>query len=178
MWTKNIKVLVFSSSATVYGIPKYLPIDENHPTSCNNPYGRTKLHIEVMLTDLALSDSLWRIVNLRYFNPVGAHESGLIGEVPNGKPNNIMPFITQVASGLRTELNVFGDDYETVDGSGVRDYMHVMDLAEGHLAGLNYLNNENTATGCHDFNLGTGTPYSVIELLNSFVSTTVNMYRI
>jgi UDP-glucose 4-epimerase len=172
MRAKNIKILVFSSSATVYGIPKYLPIDENHPTSCNNPYGRTKLHIEEMLADLALSDPIWKIVNLRYFNPVGAHESGLIGELPNGRPNNIMPFITQVASGLRSELNVFGDDYETVDGSGVRDYIHVMDLAEGHLAALNYLHNENTASGCHDFNLGTGTPYSVIELLNSFVSTT------
>ncbi len=171
MTSANIKSLVFSSSATVYGIPERLPIDEQHPTGCNNPYGRTKLQIEEILADLALSDPSWKIVRLRYFNPVGAHESGLIGEQPNGVPNNVMPYITQVALGIRDKLKVFGDDYPTVDGSGVRDYIHVMDLAEGHLAALKYITNTNVC-GCHDFNLGTGTPYSVLELVSAFERST------
>ena len=132
MQSVHVKTLVFSSSATVYGEPKYLPLDESHPTSATNPYGRSKLHIEEMLNDVAASDPAWRMACLRYFNPVGAHESGLIGENPNGVPNNLMPYIAQVAAGQRAELSVFGADYPTSDGTGVRDYIHVMDLAEGH----------------------------------------------
>jgi UDP-glucose 4-epimerase len=140
MQSAQVKMLVFSSSATVYGEPQCLPIDENHPTSATNPYGRSKLHIEEILRDVASSDSDWRVASLRYFNPVGANESGLIGESPNGVPNNFMPFIAQVAAGQRSELIVFGNDYPTPDGAGVRDYMHVMDLAEGHAAALDFLN--------------------------------------
>ena len=164
----NVKTLVFSSSATVYGDPKYLPIDEAHPTSATNPYGRTKLHIEEMLTDVAGSDESWRIACLRYFNPVGAHASGLIGEDPNGIPNNLMPYIAQVATGKLPQLNVFGDDYDTPDGTGVRDYIHVMDLAEGHLAALNYLQKKN---GWHAINLGTGNGYSVLDMVKAFEAT-------
>ena len=135
----TVRTLVFSSSATVYGNPQYLPFDEAHPTGAKNPYGRTKLHIEHMLQDLAASDPNWQIACLRYFNPVGAHPSGLIGEAPHGIPNNLMPYVAQVATGQRPHLNVFGNDYPTLDGTGVRDYIHVMDLAEGHLAALNFL---------------------------------------
>lgn len=167
------KTLVFSSSATVYGDPQYLPIDESHPTRATNPYGRTKLHIEEILGDLGRADNTWRIACLRYFNPVGAHESGLIGENPNGIPNNLMPFVAQVAVGKLKQLNVFGDDYDTPDGTGVRDYIHVMDLAEGHLAALNYLGRSvvaDSATNIHTFNLGTGRGYSVLEMVKAFES--------
>jgi len=161
----EIKTLVFSSSATVYGEPQYLPLDESHPTSATSPYGQTKLHIEHMLQDLAVSDPTWRVACLRYFNPVGAHESGLIGEDPNGIPNNLMPYVAQVAAGLRTELNVFGNDYATDDGTGVRDYIHVMDLAEGHVAALEFLQRE---SGWHAINLGTGKGYSVLDIVKAF----------
>jgi UDP-glucose 4-epimerase len=165
MQAKQIKKLIFSSSATVYGQPQYLPLDENHATNPTNPYGRSKLQIEEILKDVASSDQDWRIVCLRYFNPVGAHESGLIGENPSGVPNNLMPFIAQVAAGLRTELAIFGDDYTTPDGTGLRDYIHVMDLAEGHGAALNFLSQ---APGWHAFNLGTGEGYSVLEMVQAF----------
>lgn len=168
MQATGIKKLVFSSSATVYGKPHYLPMDENHPTNATNPYGRSKLHIEEILNDVSQSDPAWSIACLRYFNPVGAHESGLIGESPNGMPNNLMPFIAQVASGKLTELSVFGDDYPTADGTGVRDYIHVMDLAEGHTAAIQYLNN---MTGWHAINLGTGHGYSVLDMIKAFEST-------
>jgi UDP-glucose 4-epimerase len=161
----GVKTLVFSSSATVYGEPKYLPIDEAHPLSATNPYGRSKLHIEEILADVARSDSSWRIMCLRYFNPVGAHASGLIGENPNGIPNNLMPFIAQVAWGKLPCLSVFGDDYATADGTGVRDYIHVVDLAEGHAAALAFLANE---SGWHAVNLGTGQGYSVLEMVRAF----------
>lgn len=163
----GLRTLVFSSSATVYGEPQYLPLDERHPTSAINPYGRSKLHVEEMLKDLAASDSDWRIACLRYFNPVGAHESGLIGEDPNGIPNNLMPYIAQVAVGRRSRLSVFGCDYDTPDGTGVRDYIHVSDLADGHLAALNYLGRSDGA-GWHAFNLGTGKGVSVLEVIHSF----------
>lgn len=165
MQSVQVKTLVFSSSATVYGEPQYLPLDENHPTGATNPYGRSKLHIEEMLNDVAASSSDWRIVCLRYFNPVGAHESGLIGEKPNGVPNNLMPYIAQVAAGQRAELSVFGGDYATADGTGVRDYIHVMDLAEGHAAALSFLSQ---TTGWHAINLGTGKGYSVLEMVQAF----------
>lgn len=165
MQTLDIKTLVFSSSATVYGEPQYLPLDEKHPTSATNPYGRSKLHIEEMLKDVATSTFDWRIVCLRYFNPVGAHESGLIGDNPNGVPNNLMPYIAQVATGQRTVLNVFGGDYPTEDGTGVRDYIHVMDLAEGHAASLGFLSR---TTGWHALNLGAGQGYSVLDMVQAF----------
>jgi UDP-glucose 4-epimerase len=161
----EIKTLVFSSSATVYGDPQYLPIDENHPTHTTNPYGRTKLHIEELLKDVADSDKAWKIICLRYFNPVGAHDSGLIGEDPDGVPNNLTPFIARVAGRQLAALNVFGDDYPTIDGTGIRDYIHVMDLAEGHAAALNYVNNH---PGWAAFNLGTGSGHSVLEVLNEY----------
>ena len=165
MQAESVKSLIFSSSATVYGIPQYLPFDEDHPTQAINPYGRTKLHIEEMLHDVARSDAEWRIVCLRYFNPVGAHESGLIGENPRGIPNNLMPFIAQVASGKRAQLQVFGDDYPTSDGTGVRDYIHVMDLAEGHMAAFDYLNQQ---PGWSAINLGTGQGCSVLDMVRAF----------
>lgn len=161
----HVHQLVFSSSATVYGEPQYLPLDEQHPTSATNPYGRTKLHIEEMLHDLAASDAAWRVACLRYFNPVGAHESGLIGEDPNGIPNNLMPYVAQVAAGLRPALQVFGDDYDTPDGTGVRDYIHVMDLAQGHLAAIEHLSRQ---TGWQAYNLGTGAGHSVLEMVRAF----------
>ncbi len=161
----GVKRLVFSSSATVYGDPQYLPLDEEHPTSATNPYGRSKLQIEEILADVAVSDPEWRIACLRYFNPVGAHDSGLIGEDPNDIPNNLMPFVAQVAVGKLPRLNVFGDDYPTKDGTGVRDYIHVMDLAEGHLAALEYLQE---AAGWHAINLGTGQGYSVLDMVKAF----------
>jgi UDP-glucose 4-epimerase len=135
----SVKTLIFSSSATVYGDPATVPIREDFPRSATNPYGASKLMIEDILADLAHADCAWRIARLRYFNPVGAHESGLIGEEPNGVPNNLMPYVAQVAQGRRAQLSVFGNDYPTPDGTGVRDYIHVMDLVEGHLAALNYL---------------------------------------
>ncbi len=168
MSSANVKKLVFSSSATVYGDPQYLPIDEDHPLKATNPYGRSKLHIEEILSDVARSDAAWRIICLRYFNPVGAHESGLIGENPRGMPNNLMPFVMQVAAGKQAELKIFGNDYSTRDGTGVRDYIHVMDLAEGHKAALDFLDKE---SGWHAINLGTGTGYSVMEILKMFETT-------
>ncbi len=162
----GVKVLVFSSSATVYGEPQYLPLDESHPTSATNPYGRTKLMIEEMLGDIVAADPTWRIAVLRYFNPVGAHESGLIGEDPNGIPNNLMPFITRVAAGRLSELSVFGSDYATSDGTGVRDYIHVTDLASGHVAALDALRRE--ADPIAVWNLGTGQGYSVLEMIEAF----------
>jgi UDP-glucose 4-epimerase len=165
MQSSKVKTLVFSSSATVYGDPQYLPIDENHPTSATNPYGRCKLHIEEILADIANSDNSWRIICLRYFNPVGAHHSGLIGEDAKGIPNNLMPYIAGVASGKYPYLRIFGSDYPTPDGTGVRDYIHVMDLAEGHLAALDYLGNK---TGWNAINLGTGRGYSVLEMVKAF----------
>lgn len=161
--------LIFSSSATVYGNPQYFPIDEQHPTGATNPYGTSKLHIEEMLRDVAKSDPAWKIISLRYFNPVGAHDSGLIGEDPSGIPNNLTPYITQVAAGKLPILNVYGNDYETKDGTGVRDYIHVMDLADGHLAALNQL----ALNGKYNvFNLGTGIGYSVLEMLHAFEAVT------
>jgi UDP-glucose 4-epimerase len=165
MQENQVKTLVFSSSATVYGEPQYLPIDENHPTSAINPYGRTKLHIEKMLQDVVASDSSFSVVCLRYFNPAGAHESGLIGESPDGVPNNLIPFLSQVAAGKHSKVNVFGDDYPTVDGTGVRDYIHVLDLASGHLAALNYLTDKK---GWYAINLGTGNGSSVLEMIGQF----------
>jgi len=162
----GIKKLVFSSSATVYGEPQHLPLDEEHPTSATNPYGRTKLVIEQMLSDIASSDPAWRIAALRYFNPVGAHDSGLIGEDPYGLPNNLMPFITRVASGRLPELAVFGSDYDTPDGTGIRDYIHVTDLARGHVAAFDTLNREKNAFSV--WNLGTGRGYSVLEVVEAF----------
>lgn len=166
MQAAGVHKLVFSSSATVYGNPRYLPLDENHPTGATNPYGRTKLHIEEMLGDLAFSDASWRITALRYFNPAGAHESGLIGEDPNGIPNNLMPYIARVAAGTLQRLGVFGNDYDTPDGTGVRDYIHVMDLAEGHLAALEQLGRREQAFDV--FNLGSGTGHSVLEMVRAF----------
>ena len=165
MQDNDVKTIVFSSSATVYGEPQYLPIDELHPTGAINTYGRTKLHIEEMLQDLCSSDTSWRVICLRYFNPVGAHESGLIGENPVGLPNNLMPYLLDVARGVLPQLLVFGDDYETVDGTGVRDYIHVMDLSHGHKAALEFCVRN---SGFEVFNLGTGTGYSVLEVLTEF----------
>ena len=162
----GVKTLVVSSSATVYGQPRYLPLDENHPTSATNPYGRTKLMIEEMLSDIAASDPEWRIATLRYFNPVGAHDSGLIGENPNGIPNNLMPFISRVAAGRLSELSVFGNDYDTPDGTGVRDYIHVVDLADGHVAALDTISKAEPALST--WNLGTGQGYSVLDMVEAF----------
>jgi UDP-glucose 4-epimerase len=160
-----VKTLIFSSSATVYGESQYLPYDENHPTKPMNPYGQTKLQAEEILRDLSVSDPEWRIVSLRYFNPAGAHESALIGENPNGVPNNLMPYVLKVASGTLPHLNIFGDDYETRDGTGERDYIHVMDLAEGHMASLDFLKDH---IGMEVINLGTGKSISVLELIYAF----------
>jgi UDP-glucose 4-epimerase len=156
--------LVFSSSATVYGEPQRLPLTEDHPLSATNPYGRTKLIIEDMLRDLYRSDPSWQIGILRYFNPVGAHASGLIGEDPQGIPNNLMPFVAQVAVGRREQLKVWGSDYPTPDGTGVRDYIHVVDLAIGHLKALARLREPQ----CFEVNLGTGTGYSVLDVVKAF----------
>lgn len=166
MNTLNIKKIIFSSSATVYGNPKYLPIDESHPTNPTNPYGKTKLQAEEILRDLAFSDPSWGIVCLRYFNPVGAHESGLIGERPNGIPNNLLPYIASVGSGKLPHLNIYGNNYETPDGTGVRDYIHVMDLAEGHLAAVNYVSRRESLFEV--INLGTGNGHSVLEILSAY----------
>lgn len=157
--------LVFSSSATVYGDPYTVPIDEGFPLQATNPYGRSKLIIEDMLRDIGQADPQWRVALLRYFNPVGAHASGLIGEDPQGIPNNLMPFVAQVAVGRRNELSVFGGDYPTPDGTGVRDYIHVVDLARGHLAALDALEGQ---SGVIPINLGTGRGYSVLEVVAAF----------
>ncbi len=165
MQARGIKNLVFSSSATVYGDPASVPIREDFPLSCTNPYGRTKLFIEQMLGDLVVADDVWNIALLRYFNPVGAHSSGRIGEDPNGIPNNLMPFVAQVAVGRRASLSVFGNDYPTPDGTGVRDYIHVVDLARGHLAALSKLRER---PGLVKYNLGTGRGYSVLDMVSAF----------
>ena len=161
----KVKTLVFSSSATVYGDPQQLPLSEQHPLSATNPYGQTKLVIENMLRDLYRSDPSWRLSILRYFNPVGAHSSGLIGEDPSGTPNNLMPFVAQVAVGRRDFLNVWGTDYATPDGTGVRDYIHVVDLALGHLKALERLQ---LYKECLAINLGTGVGYSVLDMVHAF----------
>ena len=170
----NVKNIIFSSSATVYGEPQTIPITEECPKgTCTNPYGWTKWMIEQILTDLHTADPAYNIVLLRYFNPIGAHTSGLIGEDPNGIPNNLMPFITQVAVGKRDKLHIFGSDYDTPDGTGVRDYIHVVDLARGHLAALKAIENN---CGVEVYNLGTGKGYSVLEIVKAFES--VNGVRI
>lgn len=165
MKEKNCKKLVFSSSATVYGKPKSLPIREDFPLSTTNPYGTTKLMIEQILKDLYISDNDWSIAVLRYFNPIGAHESGLIGENPNDIPNNLMPYIVKVATKELPILNVFGNDYDTHDGTGVRDYIHVVDLAKGHIKAIEKIDKDK---GIDYYNLGTGTGYSVLDLVNTF----------
>ncbi|MGN1050806.1 MAG: UDP-glucose 4-epimerase GalE [Acutalibacteraceae bacterium] len=157
--------IVFSSSATVYGVPEKVPLVEDMPTSCTNPYGYTKLMIEQILGDASKADKDLSVVLLRYFNPIGAHESGLIGENPNGIPNNLMPYITQIAVGKLSVLGVFGDDYDTHDGTGVRDYIHVVDLAKGHVKALDYADSHK---GTEIFNLGTGTGYSVLDIVKAF----------
>lgn len=159
------RTIVFSSSATVYGEPASVPIREDFPLSATNPYGWSKLMIEQVLRDVHVADDRWRVALLRYFNPVGAHPSGRIGEDPQGIPNNLVPFIAQVAVGRREKLNVFGGDYDTPDGTGVRDYIHVVDLAAGHLAALDALADRG---GCHAWNLGTGTGHSVLEVVEAF----------
>ena len=162
----GVKNLVFSSSATVYGVPERLPLSEGDPAGgCVNPYGRTKYFIEQILTDAANAVAGLSVVLLRYFNPIGAHETGLIGELPNGIPNNLLPYITQTAAGIRERLSVFGNDYPTRDGTGIRDYIHVVDLAKGHVAALRYADRYTCA---EIFNLGTGTGYSVLEVIASF----------
>ncbi|MFK4415790.1 UDP-glucose 4-epimerase [Bacillus sp. RC251] len=165
MQKHNVKKFIFSSSATVYGIPKTSPITEEFPLSVTNPYGQTKLMIEQIMRDVAKSDGEWSIALLRYFNPFGAHQSGRIGEDPNGIPNNLMPYVTQVAVGKLKELNIFGNDYPTKDGTGVRDYIHVVDLAKGHVKALEKVLE---TTGIDAYNLGTGKGYSVLEMVNAF----------
>jgi len=165
----NVKRMVFSSSATVYGKPESVPIKEDFPLNPANPYGRTKLMIEEILKDIYASDNDWSIALLRYFNPIGAHESGKIGEDPNGVPNNLMPYITQVAIGKREKLNIFGNDYDTHDGTGVRDYIHVVDLAKGHLKALEKIM---VSEGIDSYNLGTGTGYSVLDVVCAFEKVT------
>lgn len=161
----DVKSIVFSSSATVYGNPKTVPISEEFPLSATNPYGRTKLMLEEIFRDLYVADNEWKIVLLRYFNPIGAHESGLIGEDPKGIPNNLVPYITQVAVGKLDKLNIFGDDYDTHDGTGVRDYIHVVDLAAGHVKALERIE---SSTGVFTYNLGTGIGYSVLDMVKAF----------
>ena len=169
----GVKKFVFSSSATVYGEPERIPLTEDCKTGgTTNPYGTSKLFIEQILKDLYASDNSWDICILRYFNPVGAHESGLIGEEPQGIPNNLMPYVVRVASGELKELSIFGNDYDTPDGTGVRDYIHVVDLAKGHLAALNKLDKE--GKGLYIYNLGTGTGYSVLDMVKSFEEITGN----
>ncbi len=163
----DVKKIVFSSSATVYGVCNSMPLNEDMPLSAINPYGRTKLFIEEILRDLYASDNTWCVALLRYFNPVGAHHSGLIGEAPRGIPNNLMPYISQVAVGKREHLNIFGNDYNTSDGTGSRDYIHVVDLAKGHVKAIEWSMSRN---GCEAFNLGTGKGTTVMELRDTFVS--------
>lgn len=165
MRNHGVKNIVFSSSATVYGNPKTVPIREDFPLSVTNPYGRTKLMLEEILQDLHTADKEWNVILLRYFNPIGAHESGLIGENPKGIPNNLMPYITQVAVGKLEQLGVFGDDYDTPDGTGVRDYIHVVDLAIGHVKAIKKLDDKE---GVNIYNLGTGKGYSVLDMVKSF----------
>ncbi len=165
----NVKKMVFSSSATVYGTDNISPLTEDMSLSTNNPYGSTKMMIEMVLNDLCKSDQDWRVSLLRYFNPIGAHESGLIGEDPNGEPNNLMPYITQVAVGIRDKLTIFGNDYPTHDGTGVRDYIHVVDLAKGHIKALKKIRVE---PGTDVFNLGTGIGCSVLDLIRYFEEAT------
>ena len=174
-----VKNLVFSSSATVYGDPHTVPITESFPLQATNPYGRTKLFIEEILRDTSAADAInkesqpWKMAILRYFNPIGAHSSGLIGEDPNGIPNNLMPYLSQVAIGKLPVLSVFGNDYPTHDGTGVRDYIHVVDLAQGHIKALEYLLKTSEAEGvCESFNLGTGNGYSVLDMVNTFSQVT------
>jgi UDP-glucose 4-epimerase len=164
----GVKTLVFSSSATVYGDPQRLPLTEDHPLSATNPYGRTKRVVEDMLRDAFAADASWRLGVLRYFNPVGAHASGLIGEDPQGVPNNLLPFVAQVAVGRRDFLNVWGNDYDTPDGTGVRDYIHVVDLALGHLRALEALGSGADAGRCMAVNLGTGVGHSVLDMVKAF----------
>lgn len=168
MAEQNCKNIIFSSSATVYGNPEIVPITETSPLSATNPYGRTKLMLEEVLTDLSKSDQNWNIVLLRYFNPIGAHASGDLGEDPRGIPNNLLPYVTQVAVGKLAQVSVFGDDYDTVDGTGVRDYIHVVDLAKGHVAALKRLE---PGTGLSIYNLGTGQGYSVLEIIEHMSAT-------
>ena len=171
MRNHGVKNIIFSSSATVYGDPAFVPITEECPKGeITNPYGKTKGMLEEILTDIQKADPEWNVILLRYFNPIGAHESGTIGENPNGVPNNLMPYITQVAVGKLKELGVFGNDYDTHDGTGVRDYIHVVDLAKGHLAALNKLDKE--GKGLYIYNLGTGTGYSVLDMVKSFEEIT------
>lgn len=159
------KNLVFSSSCTVYGDPKFLPVTENHPIGdCINPYGASKFFAEIILKDLCRSDPEWNVVSLRYFNPIGAHQSGDIGEHPNGVPSNLMPYVSQVAVGQRPHVNVFGNDYKTKDGTGVRDYIHIVDLAQAHIVSIQMLDKQ---CGLKAYNLGTGTGYSVLEIIKA-----------
>ena len=173
----GVKKLIFSSSATVYGNVDKVPITEEYTLSPTNPYGRTKLYIEQILGDLFISDNDWSIIILRYFNPIGAHESGLIGEDPNGVPNNLMPYVTQVAAGKIKELRIFGNDYDTHDGTGIRDYIHVVDLAKGHVKALDKVM---SSKGVRIYNLGTGKRYSVFDIVNTFEKVTgINIpYRV
>ncbi|MBL4780827.1 MAG: UDP-glucose 4-epimerase GalE [Porticoccaceae bacterium] len=169
--------IIFSSSATVYGEPDTVPIDESFPLQTTNPYGASKKMVEDVFRDLAAADGLakagfWRVGLLRYFNPVGAHSSGMIGEAPNGTPNNLLPYMLQVALGQQAELTVYGDDYPTPDGTGVRDYIHVVDLVAGHIKALQYLLDDNNVAGCHTWNLGTGQGYSVLEMIKAFETAT------
>lgn len=166
MQDNKVNKIIFSSSATVYGEPRYLPYDEQHPTNPINPYGYTKLHVEHVLRDICTADSAFTAITLRYFNPIGAHPSGLIGENPKDIPNNLMPYLVKVANSELPYLQVFGDDYDTRDGTGERDYINVMDLVEGHLAAIDYLEN----VGFHIFNLGTGKGTTVLELVSAFES--------
>jgi UDP-glucose 4-epimerase len=161
----DVKNIIFSSSATVYGEPDYLPIDEKHPVRATNPYGWTKVMVEQALQDICMANQKFMAIALRYFNPVGAHPSGLLGESPQGVPNNLMPFIAQTAVGKRPEVSIFGDDYDTIDGTGVRDYIHVLDLAKGHVAAFMHHKSD---THFHAYNLGTGHGFSVLEMINAF----------
>ena len=175
MKDKGVTSFIFSSSATVYGDPEVLPITETAKRSCTNPYGQSKLTVEYILEDLAKSakdSQVWNIISLRYFNPIGADVSGTIGEDPSDIPNNLMPYISQVAVGKLEKLSVFGDDYDTVDGTGVRDYIHVVDLAKGHVSALDYIAKCERAFGFEPINLGTGNGTSVLQLVNAFIHTT------
>lgn len=165
MEKSDVRRIIFSSSATVYGTPQYLPLDEKHPLSVTNPYGRTKLHVEEILRDVCVSDPRWSVVCLRYFNPIGAHESGLIGENPRGIPNNLLPYVARVAAGQMEVVRVFGNSYDTHDGTGVRDYIHVVDLAEGHVCAAIYSQKH---TGWIAINLGTGVGYSVLDIIHTY----------
>ena len=170
MRAHGVKNIIFSSSATVYGNPAFIPITEECPKGqCTNPYGWTKSMLEQILTDIQKADPEWNVILLRYFNPIGAHKSGLIGENPNGIPNNLMPYITQVAIGKRKELGIFGNDYDTHDGTGVRDYIHVVDLAKGHVAAIRKLDEK---AGLKIYNLGTGKGYSVLDMVHNFEAAT------